>query len=129
MITIGNIMYPFDDIDSVGPEALMKSYIEVTLEDLRDTKHLHGIPLTPEWHEKFDQRVKFKTKGVRELSGYRYKIKNTFEIGFIDNDVFFIIQSGGKLNFLNWGKQSDMFIHEWQNIYESLTGNKLKSVK
>ena len=85
------------------------------------------IPLTEEWHNKFGC-----IKNGFNSFEYSLPIKNNLYIKLIfTGDYVFLRQGKGKLEddvVSIWNKdltKRDMYVHEWQNLYYTLTGEEL----
>ena len=87
------------------------------------------ILLSEEWHNKF---------GVIKngFNNFEYKLKSifNFNITVIFSDDYVMLRQGKEKKSYNddmvviWNKdltKRDMYVHEWQNLYYSLTGKEL----
>jgi hypothetical protein len=86
------------------------------------------IPLTEEWHNKFGVELDGHMSFVYELP----RKNNMFCKVSFSGDYVYLIQ-GKKPSDLYavtvWNtdlSKRDMFVHEWQNLYHSLTSEELK---
>lgn len=89
---------------------------------------LFPIPLTEEWHNKFGVKI----NGFK-IFEYSLPRKNNLDIKVIFNGDYVMLRQGkGDVNddiLSIWNKDltnRDMFIHEWQNLYFTLTNEELK---
>ncbi len=91
---------------------------------------LEPIPLTEEWHNKFG----VKRNGFLSFE-YELPRKNNIDIKVIFNGDYVMLRQGISKSIPPendivsiWNKdltKRDMFVHEWQNLYFSLTGEEL----
>jgi hypothetical protein len=92
--------------------------------------HFKPIELTEEWHNKFG----VSKNGFNQFE-YALPEKNNFHIKVIFNDDYVMLRQGG-INqkpldddlISVWNRdlvKRDMYVHEWQNLYFSLTGKEL----
>ena len=105
-LRIGNIVYPFDDIDLVDESTIIRDCIIIEPKDFEDTNHLQPITLTEEWLVKF---------GVKRTTGYNEK---GIAMLYLKTDYFEVECSFTYI----------MYIHSLQNLYFALTGEELNFV-
>jgi len=125
-------------IDTTRLDKLFKSGTTVLLhaqnDEYKDSfgqyiEFLKPIPLTEEWHNKFGVKLdgfgsfryvlpKSMSQKVTVMFSGDYVFLRQGEPNKIDNDLVSV-----------WNKdiiKRDMFVHEWQNLYFSLTGEELE---
>ena len=82
------------------------------------------IPMSKQWHKRFG------VEGIPTESAFRYELPSNINlhvnVEFLNSGVYL---GSGHSSVCIWDKDvagRDMYVHEWQNLYNSLTGEKLK---
>lgn len=125
-LRIGNLVYPFDDINLVDNKTISRDCIIVEYYDLKDTSFLEPVLLTEEWLIRFG----FDLDGA-QVNGSYYRKEFNYSGGF--RDYLSITDKGAGYMFgltSNYGKQSVLpfhyeHVHQLQNLYYALTGKEL----
>lgn len=111
-LRIGNLVYPFDDIQLVEYKTILSDAISVSVKDFENTEHLYPIPLTEEWLV----RMGF------EKDGYNYWAHSDkyFELRDKAPNYCFCVNCG------EYDCSEDIqYVHQLQNLYFALTGTEL----
>ncbi len=87
------------------------------------TQEYQPIPLTEEWHNKFG----IQKNGFMSFE-YVLQRKNNIDVKVVFQGDYVFLRQGLSDVITIWNKdltKRDMYVHEWQNLYFSLTGEEL----